>query len=349
VSPAYEPYLWRVELTSLTTFLPEDGTLTVPYMDHSLMLHLPHLRTERFDLKVRVSYTRETSVNYFGVGNQSRIADNESLGDPRYEYSWIHPTIAINSQQKFADPFLFDLSIRYTHNWLDVGSDTKLAEDAQAGSGSDEFIGPLREHGVATFGYGIAMDTRDGSVSPSRGMYHSLRLDWSPGGTHEIPYHFGRTNATVRFYVPIGHDGSTFAMRGVADLLFGDPPIYELPRYDQSSNAFGGSNGVRGVPGQRYHGKIKFFGTLELRKNLFEFDFLSKKNKFGVAAFVDSGRLFADYARRPDLDGTSLGLKLGTGGGIRVQGGDSFVIRADVAWSPDARPVGAYLASGQIF
>ena len=138
-------------------------------------------------------------------------------------------------------------------------------------------------------------------------------------------------------------------MRGVADLLFGNPPIYELARYEQTG-AFGGPNGVRGVPGQRYHGKVKFFGNAELRKNLFDFEFLGKTNKFGVAAFVDGGRLFADYEPRPELDGgKELGLKIGAGGGIRLQAGQSFVIRADVAWSPDARPVGAYLASGHIF
>ena len=49
------------------------------------------------------------------------------------------------------------------------------------------------------------------------------------------------------------------------------------------------------------------------------------------------------------LDGSELGLKYGTGGGLRWAAGKSFVLRFDVAWSPDADPVGAYLAAGHTF
>jgi hypothetical protein len=35
--------------------------------------------------------------------------------------------------------------------------------------------------------------------------------------------------------------------------------------------------------------------------------------------------------------------------GLRVQKGKAFVVRADVAWSPDARPIGGYFTAGQLF
>ena len=103
------------------------------------------------------------------------------------------------------------------------------------------------------------------------------------------------------------------------------------------------------MPGQRYHGMVKVFGNAEVRVPLFDFHFLSKTNTLGFAAFCDSGRLWATYERRPDLDGTELGLKLGLGAGPRLSAGKTFVLRFDVAWSPDAEPIGAYLASGHIF
>ena len=74
-----------------------------------------------------------------------------------------------------------------------------------------------------------------------------------------------------------------------------------------------------------------------------------KKNTFGLAAFVDAGRVFADFESSPELDGSGFGLKYGTGAGLRVAAGDSFVLRFDVGWSPDADPVGAYLTSGHAF
>jgi hypothetical protein len=52
---------------------------------------------------------------------------------------------------------------------------------------------------------------------------------------------------------------------------------------------------------------------------------------------------------QPELDGEGLGLKYGLGGGLRLLGGKTFVLRVDVAWSPDARPISAYLAAGHVF
>jgi hypothetical protein len=37
------------------------------------------------------------------------------------------------------------------------------------------------------------------------------------------------------------------------------------------------------------------------------------------------------------------------GAGVRLQQGQAFVVCADVAWSPDSRPVGAYLVADEIF
>jgi hypothetical protein len=39
----------------------------------------------------------------------------------------------------------------------------------------------------------------------------------------------------------------------------------------------------------------------------------------------------------------------GIGGGLRLQKGRTFVLRADLAWSPDARPIGGYFLAGNIF
>jgi len=70
----------------------------------------------------------------------------------------------------------------------------------------------------------------------------------------------------------------------------------------------------------------------------------------GLAAFLDGGRSWTELGRaHPELDGTGLGLKYGVGGGLRLQEGRTFLLRLDLAWSPDARPLGAYFAAGQIF
>lgn len=347
VHPDAEPFLWRAELASVTMLQGADGGLEVPYQDHYLLLRFPRVLRDRVELQLRVSYTREATLKYYGIGNEAPLEPGRTLSDEYYQYEWIHPTVWLSSVHHIMEPFSVDLGIRYTKNWLDVPGATKLSGDAEVGTPSSEFIGPLEDHSLITFSYGLAADTRDNQVSATRGAHHTVRLDWTPGGPG-AGFHYWRANAAFRVYLPLGSDGSTVALRGVADLLFGEPPIYTLARFDQTG-AFGGVHGVRGVPGQRYHGKAKFFGNLEVRKILFPFRLLGQKNKFGIAAFADGGRLFADYRKRPDLDGTDLGLKYGLGGGVRVLGGKSFVLRTDVAWSPDASPVGVYLTSGQLF
>jgi hypothetical protein len=69
----------------------------------------------------------------------------------------------------------------------------------------------------------------------------------------------------------------------------------------------------------------------------------------GGVLFIDVGRLWSDWTPDPAFDGEGLGLKFGLGGGLRLQQGTAFVVRGDVAWSPDARPIGAYVTAGQIF
>jgi outer membrane translocation and assembly module TamA len=176
-----------------------------------------------------------------------------------------------------------------------------------------------------------------------------LRFDLSPGATSGVPFDWMRVNLALRTYVTMVPKRLVFAVRVVVDSLTGNPPFYELARYD-NTYAVGGGRGVRGIPAQRYHGKLKVFSNLELRGNLLEFDALGKENQLGVVLFLDSGRVWADYRRSEELDGQGFGLKTGVGGGVRVQAGKSFVLRGDIAGSPsEGGGISAYLAGGQIF
>jgi hemolysin activation/secretion protein len=135
----------------------------------------------------------------------------------------------------------------------------------------------------------------------------------------------------------------------VGDTLLGSPPFYELARFDETP-AIGGVNAIRGVPAQRYYGKVKLFQNLEARSEIRSFQVKKKTLIVGLAAFLDAGRVWTELSHaNPALDGTGLGLKYGFGGGLRVQEGQTFVVRLDLAWSPDARPLGAYFAAGEIF
>jgi outer membrane protein assembly factor BamA len=349
IAPGFDPYLYRFEFATTTMVKVQDGGVVVPFHDDYALLSMPHLIRRRLKLDLRVSYTLEATQKFYGIGNATSIPNERSLNDPVYEYDRARSSATANGFLRLAGPVSLQLWIAFTQNWLDIPAGTKLSDDAINGSPTVRSLIPtLDSHAVVTFTYGIEADTRNDKVSPTRGHYHATRVDVSPGGTGGLPHRWGRWNTNLRSYVPLGTDGSAIAFHAVSDLLFGDAPFYELARIDGSS-ALGGPNGVRGVPASRYAGRLKFLAGVELRKTLFSFHFFAKKNRFGVAAFVDAGRVFATYSPHPELDGSSLGLKLGIGGGARVYAGQSFVLRADVAWSPDARPIAAYLNAGHAF
>jgi hypothetical protein len=347
LDPRYQPYHWRFESVSLVTF-KADPSFDLPYIDAYAKLTFPHVIYNRMAVELKLSYTRE-DLKYFGLGNASSVPDSVPLSDPRFAYRREHPTIYVNSGTRLYGPLVLLLGLTYTENWLRIGQNTLLAQQQAHGTARERAaLVPTQNHGVFELSYGLGWDDRDNPVSPERGQYHTARVDLAPGGAEHVPQSWARVNVALRFYVPLVRHHLTFAVRLVSDTLLGDPPFYEQQRYDDTA-AIGGGNGVRGVPGQRYYGKIKVFSNFELRSRLFDFKLFGQKDTFGLAAFTDVGRVWSDLPADPVLDGSGLGLKLGIGAGVRIYGGKSFVVRGDIAWSPDARPIGGYLAPGEIF
>jgi surface antigen Omp85-like protein len=347
VVPDLEPYLWRAEAAGSITFKPDHGKLDIPYLDNYLLLSFPHVIRNRFGIEVRISHTHEEFLGYYGLGNAS--TKDDALGDTHYQYARTHPTLQVDLTYEPIDYVKLTWGASYTYNELDIPEGSKLAEDLASDDAQvRDLLNSSNKHGVATFSYGLGWDSRDNEVSPTGGQYHTLRFDLSPGATEGVPFDWMRVNLAMRTYVTMLPKHLVFAVRVVLDSLTGNPPFYELARYD-NTYAVGGGKGVRGIPAQRYHGKLKVFSNLELRASVLSFKALSKDNELGFVAFFDSGRVWADY-RSSGLDGEGLGLKTGVGGGVRIQAGKSFVLRADVAGSPsEGGGISAYLAGGQIF
>ena len=348
-APERKPYLWRLESGGAISYLPDDESPQISYIDDYLLLELPHVVPHRLELSFRASFTRATTLKFYGIGNASSIDPGREASDDYYEYERTYPAVRLRATYHATEVIALNWGISYEYNWLKIPVNSQLDQTLSTGTAQEKsLVGNTDNGSVISFLLGVALDSRDDEVSPHRGHFHELRAELSPGGPTAFPHRFGRADAIFRTYVPLVPTRLTFAARAVADLLFGDVPFYELSRFDGSS-AIGGLKGVRGVPANRYYGKVKLLGNLELRSELFSARFWGKNNKFGLTGFFDAGRVFAEYKRSPELDGTGLDLKYGAGGGLRLAAGDSFVLRFDVAWSPDADPVGAYLTSGHVF
>lgn len=349
VEPNLEPYLWRLEGVGSATVLPRDGEYQVRYVDVYLLLALPHLIRDELGLNLRVSYTKESDLSYYGLGNGAELVPGLGLDHPYYSYDWTHPKVELTFENQLGKGFELVAGLSYTYNQVDIPLGGKLAEDAE--SPVPEVRQRLRlvpSYGVFSSIAGLNWDTRDDEVAPEGGHYHSLRLDYSPSVGSELPFAWGRANLVLRQYVSLWPGRLVFAGRLIGDALFGEPPFYELARIDNTF-AIGGTRGVRGVPSPRYYGMVKLLANLELRARLFSFDLFGKSNDLGVVAFTDLGRVVADYSALSGLDGDGLGAKVAFGGGLRVRAGKSFVLRLDVAGSPQEDSVSAYLAAGHLF
>jgi outer membrane protein assembly factor BamA len=345
--PDLKPYEFGIESAGAITFRPTGDGLEVPYVDDYVRVAFPHLVRDRLGLELRLSYTREYTLKYFGLGNASVIPAGRELTDDYFEYSHTHPAIQASLRRHLFSSLWLGVGLFYSHNWVAVPHESLLAADRQRPGKHGQLLRSEGNHGAAEFSYGVEWDTRDNDVSPRRGQHHKARIDLAPGGPHPLPYRYARINTSFIFFQELYPKRLVLALRAAGDALMGDVPFYELARFDRTF--FGGGEGVRGVPAQRYYGKLKLLGNAELRTRLFDVTVFGKPYGLGVIGIFDAGRVFTGYERTPELDGTGLGLKYGLGAGLRVHAGTTFVLRGDAAWSPDADPVGLYIAGGHVF
>jgi len=346
-----EPYLWNLESAGFVTFKPRDGGgVLLPYQNVFVRLTIPRFMGRAMRLELVPEYSWET-LSYYGLGNASTMTQPGGTKFDYFQYVRVHPGVAATLRTRVVDHVAVNTGVAFTQNFVEIRNGTRLDVDLKNGDAETKrLLGDARsDHPVLSFKYGAQFDTRDNEISPSKGTFDDVALKVAPAAENsKFVYRFAQTTVTLRGYVPLVHDRLTLAARIVGDAFFGDVPFYELSRF-ADTYAIGGVNGVRGVPAQRYSGRVKAFGNVELRGDITTFKVFGKEVGAGAAIFFDGGRVWADTKPEPTLDGSGVGLKYGIGTGARLKSGNAFVLRLDVAWSPDATPIGAYLATGELF
>ena len=349
IDPELEPWRWRLTAQVFFSLKPEPpGPPRLPYQSHYLRLDKPGLANGRLRLRVELRFQRQSNTGYYGLGQGSAFETPWDSVDPEEdpegweaarrfnEYDRIHPSLESELRLSLPHGFFAFGGAGLTWNWLDVAPGSRLDLDRRGGSGSwvqEQLVG-LQRHGTLAGTLGIAWDSRDSEAAPDRGQFHELSL--RGGGLLELPGGWGGANLTARFYAPLVAGRLTLASRVLVDLLWGQVPFYELARFGgtEAEEGPGGSMSVRGLPARRYHGRLKAIGNVELRSRIVLFRLAGQASSFGAVVFVDAGRVWADTQARPKLDTGGHPLGLGLGGGLRLQVGETFIVRADVAWSP---------------
>jgi hypothetical protein len=337
----HTPYKWQLQFAS---FIATKSFPSPSYEDGFVNLIAPQMLDGKLRLEIRPSFTRETALRFYGLGNNVTIPPG-AADATRDFYSRLHPQLAVLTRWKLDAKSRWSVigAAQYLYNRVSEDPTSTLAMMLAT-------IDPKANtpHSVLRLETGAAFDSRDNEIAPTTGMFHTFEIRMSPKLGSEFPYQYEQADIQLRFYTTV-RPGMVLAARVVGDFMLGDVPFYELSRYEDTS-AIGGSLAVRGVPGYAFYGKVKAFGNLELRTAITNFSVLDRKFKFGIATFFDAGRLWSDLRNsRPELDGTGLGLHYGLGAGIRLQQGRAFLVRADLAWSPDASPVAGYVLADHIF
>jgi outer membrane protein assembly factor BamA len=353
-SPDRAPHGWKLTaLIFMTVKEAADGGTELPYHDDWIKLDLPGLADGRLRLGLKLSFGRFTTTGYYGMGNAAPYFEERLETQPRYyQYDHILTGLAGAARLEIYSRLQLMAGAKAVYDWVNIYQDSLLEQDLRVGDAETrELLRGAEDHFTAQMELGFVWDSRDHEFVPTRGMFHEISWRFAPGTTAGSNTAYGGLNLTGRFYQAIWGERLVFAARLLLDMLVGLPPFFELANHGglDPAGSVGGGWGVRGVPLQRYHGKVKLLTNVELRAKLLPFSVLGQRFNLGVVAFTDAGRVWADWSSPPHLDGSGVGIKVGLGGGLRLQWGEAFLIRADVAWSPDARPVGFYVDVFHVF
>ena len=157
---------------------------------------------------------------------------------------------------------------------------------------------------------GVARDTRDVILNPTKGDYYALNIKQG-GGIFGGDFNFTRLNIDLRWYLPTS-DKDTFALNCTWGLGFG-----ELPYIEKFS--VGGVNSVRGLPENFKKSDYLELISLEYRNKI-------QDNVFGVI-FLDLGN---GWKSGETINLTDL--YTGIGLGLRITVPPMGLLRLDYGW-----------------
>ncbi len=359
-----EPYRWSCLAQAMVSVAGGPDGPRFPVHDDLVRFDLPQLAGGAMRLWVDLAFMRSIDAGYWGVGNASGEATRafDPAGTPRdpgshrFQYVRTEPTFRLRTRIAIAKNLHVSAGLKLAYVLPGVYAGSRLAEDAAPRTpGGAATVTGTDPHASLQLAVGLAYDSRDDETIPTSGMFIEALLRASPGMGTDL--HHGGASVNARFFAPLAGRYLVLAFRVLADVIFGNPPFYELARAGAINfmDYPGSGDGIRGVPMGRYHGKIKAGANLELRSMFLPFHIDEWRFLFGAAAFADAGRVWADWRSDPAVDGSGAQLKFGTGGGLRLLWGSAVLVRLDVAWSPDAGqsalgiPVGLYLQLDEAF
>jgi outer membrane protein assembly factor BamA len=305
---------------------------------HYLRLDVPRLFGSRLRLWLGAEFHRELAAPYYGLGNDSSgaLADHPGIsGEHAFNYARRFPLGFL----AFSLPFgtsgaRISTFARYLRMTIDPYPGSLLAAERPAGTGGGDEL---------SYGFGVLLDRRDHETVATRGYLLEAATRGSIAGVASNNSYLGATTRALGF-VPVG-SRIVLAARLEGDILTAGTPLFELSRFGgvDPVEGVGGERSVRGLPKSRYIGRAKMLASAELRVRMLDARLLERVISFGLAGFLDTGRVWQLQGN----DGDFFDLHSGSGGGLRIYHGE-FLLRFDVGTSSE-RAVNVYITFGNCF
>jgi hypothetical protein len=261
-------------------------------------------------LNLRTWVIRHAKQNYFGLGNESDF-DKNNVTDAQpdfYRMDRHRFFIRATAQRRVIGGLRALLGLQLERWRLDtIPGTTLLGEQVQAG------LGPTvgASSGDVDLRLGLVFDTRNDEVAASRGVLIEALVaiaDSTVAG--DVSYRRGTLAAAGYFS---WNERWVVAGRLVGQSMTGTPPpgtYFTIEASERGYDGLGGRLSHRGIPTDRFLGRDKLFGNLEIR---YQMTGQPEVGTLTWLAFLDAGRVFQPPSEdfRLTLDGMHVGGGLG--------------------------------------
>ncbi len=222
---------------------------------------------------LKIRYDRYTRERFFGLGNQSRKADESDffLEDFR---------VSINFGYAWQDFLRVFGTVEHLAIHISNGRDPDLP-DTLVKFADASVPGLAKQPDFIRTALSLALDLRDYPEEPHRGAYLSVSWERFDDRNTNALFNFNRLIVDARAYLPLFSPARTFAIRGFTSLSYPQAnktvPFYFM-------DTLGGKDVLRGFETFRFRDRHLLFVILEYRWELFKYA--------NVVLFYETGKVF---------------------------------------------------------
>lgn len=335
-----EPYAYRANVQWYLT--------TKGKRNHYMRLEFPTAFGYPLNTRVLTRDVKNTGANYYGIGNETRISDEEVDGEPDY-YSYLleQQQSAFDLEYATLEPLVLFCGIRFNRSVPSRIDEEKADAYYVFNLPDDEVLG--RGGGWANFLlWGLIYDTRDDQEMPTAGMLSEASLQ-KGGAALGADYGYRRLTLIHTQYSSVRWAMDTrpyvLVTRVVLENIHGDAPFYELTEVGGSIRGIevGGRSFMRGYRSRRFADRQKMLFSGELRRTIRNVRWRGHYYQALGMLYIDAGRVaprFWDVLN-------PTGLHLSAGIGSRITWNSQLSVRIDLAVSPEGPSV--LLSFGNLF